>query len=237
MTTSRHRKVRGAETQRVVAGYLAGNGWPYATDAGAGRNGADILGVPGLAIEVKARRDFRVLEWVRQASRDGGVPLVVHRPDGMGPATVADWPVTTRLSVIVRLLRQAGYGNPLDEDSAVPDVDGVELDERRTGAGMIHIKLTEVTVSLLPETDINHHLYAVKVEYRGDEKYAVLHHGWCLDADGRWEYEPRPSSRDDDWLARYRFDYDTAHRMAIDVAPTVEVNGLTAAEIAARYEQ
>lgn len=111
MTTA-SRKRRGAETQAVVAGYLAGNGWPYATDAGAGRQGSDILGVPGLAIEVKARRDFSPLAWIRQAGGGVGLPLVVHRPDGMGPASIADWPVTLRLEDMVKLLRTAGYGDP-----------------------------------------------------------------------------------------------------------------------------
>lgn len=106
------RKARAAETQRCVAGYLAGNGWPYATDAGAGRQGSDILGTPGLAIEVKGRRDYSPLAWLRQASNGTGLPLVVHRPDGMGPASIADWPVTLRLRDAVALLRAAGYGDP-----------------------------------------------------------------------------------------------------------------------------
>jgi hypothetical protein len=112
------RKRRGAETQRVVAAYLAGNGWPHATDAGAGRTGSDILGVPGLSWEVKARREYSPLAWLRQAAKDRlkGLPLCVHRPDGMGPASVADWPVTLRLSDAVALLRAAGYGNPSPEE-------------------------------------------------------------------------------------------------------------------------
>ena len=107
------RKRRGAETQRVVALYMAAHGWPYASDAGAGRSGSDILGVPGLAIEVKARADFSPLAWMRQAASGGpGLPLVVHRPNGVGPACVADWPVTLRLEDVVTLLRAAGYGDP-----------------------------------------------------------------------------------------------------------------------------
>jgi len=110
--TSTHRRQRGWETQRAVAAYFALNGWPFATDAGAGRPGSDILGVPGLGIEVKARRDFKPLEWVRQAAKgDNGIPMCVHRPDGMGPATVASWPVTMRLEDVVQLLREAGYGD------------------------------------------------------------------------------------------------------------------------------
>lgn len=115
---SRHRKRRGAETQRAVAGYLAGHGFPHATDAGAGRSGVDILGTVGLSWEVKARRNLDLLAWLRQASKQDGLPLVAHRPDGMGPATVADWPVTMRLADIVWLLREAGYGDPNEDGAA-----------------------------------------------------------------------------------------------------------------------
>lgn len=112
--TAASRKHRAAQTQAVVAGFLREHGWPWAQDAGAGRQGRDVLGTPGLAIEVKARRDYSPLEWLRQAVgyADGDLPLVVHRPDGMGPARVAEWPVTLRLADAVRLLRAAGYGDP-----------------------------------------------------------------------------------------------------------------------------
>ena len=106
------RKRRGAETQTTVARWLAANGWPYAESTGAGRTGSDITGVPGLAIEVKARRDFTPLAWIRQASGNEGLPLVIHRPDGMGPQSVSDWPVTLRLADFTQLLRAAGYGDP-----------------------------------------------------------------------------------------------------------------------------
>jgi hypothetical protein len=109
---SPHRKRRGAETQRTVAAYLAEHGWPHATDAGAGRPGQDVLGVAGLAIEIKGRRDLRPLEWVRQAAKTPGLPLCVFRPDGIGPAAIADWPVLLRLADIVELLHAAGYGDP-----------------------------------------------------------------------------------------------------------------------------
>ena len=38
--------------------------------------------------------------------------MVDHRPDGMGPARVEDWPATLRLADLVVLLREAGYGDP-----------------------------------------------------------------------------------------------------------------------------
>ena len=62
---SNSRKVRGAETQRLVAAYWNENGWPWATDAGAGRSGSDLLNTPGLKAEVKARRDLNLAAWLR----------------------------------------------------------------------------------------------------------------------------------------------------------------------------
>jgi hypothetical protein len=37
-------------------------------------------------------------------------------------------------------------------------------------------------------------------------KWAVCDHGLVLNQSGEWEYEPIPSSRGDDFLARCRFD-------------------------------
>lgn len=102
---------------------------------------------------------------------------------------------------------------------------------------MINVRITEVTVSAVPEDSINHSLYAVRVAWRGGETYAVMNNGYCLGTDGEWDYEPLPSSREDDWLASHRFDYDTAYRLAIDVAPKVTCNGRTAVEAAEAHER
>ena len=99
---------------------------------------------------------------------------------------------------------------------------------------MIHSRITEVTVCALPDDDINHHLYAVAVAWRGEETYAVTHFKQCLDVDGEWDWEPIPSERDDEWKATHRFDYHTALRMAVEVAPSVMCNGRTAADVAER---
>ncbi len=106
--TSRHE--RGRRTESVLASWLRDRGWPYAEPTGAARSGVDITGTPGLAIEVKARRDFSPLGWVRQARTRPGLPLVVLRCDGQGEATVGEWLVLLRLEDAVPLLRCAGYG-------------------------------------------------------------------------------------------------------------------------------
>jgi hypothetical protein len=113
MTMTASRKRRGSETQATVAQWFQVNGWPYAESAGAGRTGSDVTGIPGLACEVKARRDLNLLAWLRQAAAGEGLPFVVHRPDGMGLAAVASWPVTMRLEDFTGLLHAAGYGTPI----------------------------------------------------------------------------------------------------------------------------
>lgn len=97
-------------TQLVVAQHLATNGWPHAVSTGAGRAGSDITGALGLAVEVKARAGFSPMAWVRQAETGQGLPMVIFRPNGLGEASVSDWPVIMRLREVIDLLHQAGYG-------------------------------------------------------------------------------------------------------------------------------
>lgn len=98
---------------------------------------------------------------------------------------------------------------------------------------MTHIRITEITVSHIPETDPEHHAFAITVAWRGGDQYAVYRYGECLSADGTWDYESRPSAREDDWLATYRFDQATALSLAVAHAPTVQVNGIMARDLEA----
>ncbi|MEV6146390.1 hypothetical protein [Streptomyces sp. NPDC051992] len=87
---------------------------------------------------------------------------------------------------------------------------------------------TEYEVSILPEGDINRHVFAITVEYRGVGRWAVTRHGSCLGTDGEWAQGVKPYDRGDDWLTTHRFDLDTALRLARDAAPHIVVNGHTA---------
>lgn len=112
--TSQSRKYRGYRSQAVAAQWFAEHGWPFAESTGAGRSGSDVTGVPGLHIEVKARRAFSPLAWLRQTTKEakpGGVPFVVFRCDGQGEANVGEWGVLVRLDVFTELLHEAGYGD------------------------------------------------------------------------------------------------------------------------------
>lgn len=115
MSPSQHRKHRGYASQKFVANFFAENGFPFAESTGAGRSGTDVTGVVGVDIEVKARRGFPVSETMKQLaerSKDGVIPIAVLRLDGSGPKDVENWPAILPLSVLVNLLRDAGYGNP-----------------------------------------------------------------------------------------------------------------------------
>lgn len=45
----------------------------------------------------------------------------------------------------------------------------------------------------------------VRVEWCGEDKWAIRNRGECLNRNGEWEYEPLPSSRTDEFLERCRF--------------------------------
>lgn len=49
-----------------------------------------------------------------------------------------------------------------------------------------------------------------------------------------WDYEMRPSEREDEWLATHRFDEAIALRLAKEAAPHVTVNGRTVADALAQ---
>lgn len=115
MATNASRKARGSETQNAAAAWYRDNGFPYCESAGAGRQGRDLLGMPGLAGEVKARADLAPMAWLRQAeaAANGDLPFVLWRPNGFGTMTIPLWGVFLRNGDFTRLIREAGYGIPV----------------------------------------------------------------------------------------------------------------------------
>lgn len=112
MAKQASRKARARETEQVVTLYLKEHLYPDAIAVASALSGRDILNTPGIAVEVKARRDLNLPAWLRQAAKNAeqDIPVVVHRPDGFGITTVCDWPVTLTLHDFVRLLHKAGMG-------------------------------------------------------------------------------------------------------------------------------
>jgi hypothetical protein len=103
--------------EQTVAKYLRENGYALATThrAALGRNGshqeADIVGTPGVAFEVKARKNLDIPASLRQADEAAigrQIPVVVAKPVGMGMSTVAYWPCFIYLKHLVPLLPKEG---------------------------------------------------------------------------------------------------------------------------------
>ena len=120
-------RARGNLLQNALASYLT-RWWPHAESAGAGRNGSDVVGTPGVVWECKTandfKRDFKPTAWVRQAQSHGicldcgqpcmpgctePVPVVVYFPQGIGAANTANTLAIVPLHVLMNVLEQAGY--------------------------------------------------------------------------------------------------------------------------------
>ena len=102
-----HRKHRGYRTQKVIADYLK-QFWAYADTAGAGRQGEDILNIPTVSIEVKARADFQPLAWIKQAeaNANGKLPMVIMRCNGQGE-DVGEYLAFARVKDLMPILASA----------------------------------------------------------------------------------------------------------------------------------
>jgi hypothetical protein len=115
---SQHRKHRGYRSQKVLALYLASNGFPFAESTGAGRSGTDVTGTVGIDWEVKARKDFNpsaVIKQLKDRSNGKDLQVAVLRLNGQGEASIGEWVTIVRLEDFVKLIRAAGYGDPEPE--------------------------------------------------------------------------------------------------------------------------
>lgn len=91
-------RAKGIAAEQAVARYLQEQGYPLACTARAASGGMqfgeDILGVPGVSLEVKNRRDVQLGASLRQAAIQGGpekIAVVIIKPMGVGLESVGDW--------------------------------------------------------------------------------------------------------------------------------------------------
>jgi hypothetical protein len=107
------------------------------------------------------------------------------------------------------------------------------------------VRAVRYQVSCLPETHEDASMFTVVVEYRGDGLWAVTRSGAYYDADGNrswgvvWEDGREPVTDDEmtsyaqareGWLARYRFDEQSALDLAKRLAPAIAYRGYTVAD-------
>lgn len=81
-------------------------------------------------------------------------------------------------------------------------------------------------VSGLPDDHIDADTFAISIEWRGSDQWAVLRGSKCLSRTLMWDYEPQPSSRTKRWLREHRWTLNDATRAAVEVYPTVTINGM-----------
>lgn len=91
-------RAKGKDAEQAVARYLQEQGYPLACTArsqsGGMQFGEDILGVPGVSLEVKNRRELDLGPALMQAALAGGpekIAVVIIKPYGVGLDSVGDW--------------------------------------------------------------------------------------------------------------------------------------------------
>jgi hypothetical protein len=66
--------------------------------------------------------------------------------------------------------------------------------------------LTVLEYQLWTEPDGHSSVRLCRVAQHGPDRWAVRYGSECLGTNGKFAYEPMPSSRTDKWFAKYRFD-------------------------------
>ena len=107
------RRQRGRESEKVVADYLVRQGFITAHVTSMAASGSDVLGIPHLDIEVKARAGLPISETMAQLKRrrrETGLGVGVLRMNGQGEKSVGDWVAILTFDDLIHLLKAAGYG-------------------------------------------------------------------------------------------------------------------------------
>lgn len=102
----------------------------------------------------------------------------------------------------------------------------------------IYERPTIYEVSIWPENCcIDSDTWKLEVTYRGPDRWSVGRHAKIsLSRNGEWDWESRPSEREEEWLAEHRFTLEDALALAREHAPNIVINGMTATEVYARHQ-
>lgn len=100
----------------------------------------------------------------------------------------------------------------------------------------IRTEAVAYTVSAWPQDladDPERGHWTCRVAHRGRGLWAVVRGdadgGPVLDSSGRWDFEPIPSEREDDWLQAHRFPLERALELAREACTGIVVNGMNVA--------
>lgn len=113
-------RAKGTLGENGLVDYLVDHGFPHAERRalhGINDKG-DVTGTIGLAWEVKNVRKYNIPGWLREtaietenAKADYGFLIV--KPNGIGAKNVDKWWAILTVADLVKLVREAGYGDPL----------------------------------------------------------------------------------------------------------------------------
>lgn len=115
-------KARGTKHETNVVNYLRANGFPHAerrTLSGAKDRG-DINAAADLVIECKSQARHSLAEWVDEANAEGvnaGADIALVWAHRRGKGSAGDGYVILDGATATRLLRLAGYGDPVEDAS------------------------------------------------------------------------------------------------------------------------
>lgn len=116
-------KQKGTAAETAVVRYLNQNGFPTAERrALAGINDkGDVTGIPGLTIEIKAAKEYKIPAWLKETAVEGinagtEFAILIMKPVGKGETSVGDWWVIKPLEQEIKLLRDAGFGNSREQE-------------------------------------------------------------------------------------------------------------------------
>lgn len=107
------RRQRGRDSEKCVADYLVRHGFKTAHVTSMAASGSDVLGIPGIDFEVKARSGLAISETLAQLKRrrkETGLGVGVLRLNGQGEKAVGDWVAILTFDDLIYLLQAAGYG-------------------------------------------------------------------------------------------------------------------------------
>jgi len=116
-------KQKGTAAETALVRFLVGQGFPGAErralgGGGSGEDLGDLTGTPGLAWEVKNHKTYQIPAWLKEceterinAKADFGILAI--KPNGVGLSNAGQWWAVLPIEAMVRLLREAGYGDPL----------------------------------------------------------------------------------------------------------------------------
>lgn len=111
-------KQKGTAAETCVVNYLREQGWKFAERRALAGNldKGDITGLGPVAIEVKDCKTLTFGPWLEEAkveTKNAGADIGFVWAKRRGKGSPADWFVVMDGTTVVRLLREAGYGDEL----------------------------------------------------------------------------------------------------------------------------